>query len=189
MEEEKLQVPIVEKSKGAEFFKNGDFEEASKCYSKALLAFNYLFKQMMFESEEQLKNYITDIQLPCLLNLAACYLKLNYGYENVVTHCTDALKISPNNIKALYRRGIAYTHLSEYELAGKDLIAASKEEPNNPTIKQAWEELRKRKQHYKDKLKRIAQVTFPTARAAPPPKKTWLEMVKGLAMICRSRFY
>lgn len=192
MEEEKLQIPIAEKAKGTEHFQAANYEEASKSYAKALLAFNFLLKSQMFQSEDQLKHYIEDVQLPCLLNIAVCYLKLGFGYENIVTHCTDALKISPNNVKALYRRAVAYTHLSDFELAGKDLVAAAKEEPSNAAIQQAWEELRKRRQHYKDKLKRIAKVTFksePGTPAPPTPKKTWLEFIKGLVMVCRSRFY
>jgi tetratricopeptide (TPR) repeat protein len=159
------------------------------------LAFNFLLKQMMFESEEQVMAYVNDVQLPCLLNLAACYLKLNYSYENVVIHCTDALKIKPDSAKALYRRAVAYAHLCEYELAGRDLIAAAKEEPNNEAIQQAWDDLKRRKQQYKDKLKRIAKVTFPSEEAhipdtpslptAPPVKESWLESFK--ALVCRRR--
>jgi hypothetical protein len=53
-------------------FKAGEFEEASKCYSKALHAFNFLLKQGMFEGEGQVMTYVDEVQLPYLLNFAAC---------------------------------------------------------------------------------------------------------------------
>jgi tetratricopeptide (TPR) repeat protein len=190
MDDDKLQVPLVEKHKGGELFKSGAFEEASKCYSRALQATNVLLEEMRFETEEQLMSYVTDVQLPCLLNRSACLLKLNYGYDSVVIHCSDALKIAPGNVKALYRRGVAYTCLGDYELAGKDLLAAAKGEPSNEAIQQAWEDLKARRQQYKRKLKRIAQVSF--SREDPPkplPVSAWLEIVRGLTMLCRSRFH
>lgn len=190
MEENKLQVPLVEKTKGGELYRSGDYAEASKCYASALRAFKCLIDRMLFENEEQLKNYVEDIQLPCLLNISACYLKLNISYEDIIEHCTNALHISPNNAKALYRRAIAYTHLCEFELARKDLICAAKEEPNNTSIQQAWEELKELRQQYRLKQKRLAQLAF---RAEPVaeyrPISTWLEVVKGIALVCRSRFY
>jgi tetratricopeptide (TPR) repeat protein len=190
MDEDKLQVPLVEKNKGGDLFKSGEFEEASKCYSRALTAINALLQEMRFETEDQLMSYVADVQLPCLLNRSACLLKLNYGYDSVVMHCTDALKIAPGNVKALYRRGVACTALGDYELAGRDLSAAAKGEPSNEAIRQAWEDLKTRRQQYKHKLKRIAQASF--ARDDPPepiPVRAWLEIVRGLTQLCRSRFH
>jgi predicted nucleotide-binding protein (sugar kinase/HSP70/actin superfamily) len=67
----------------------------------------------------------------------------------------------------LYRRAVTYAYLCEYELAAKDLIAAAME-PNNEAIQQAWDDLKRRKQQYKDKLKRIVKVTFHQKRPISP---------------------
>jgi len=56
----------------------------------------------------------------CLLNFSACQLKLK-NYESVVEHCSEVLQNDPENVKAFYRRGKAYSLMnSKLELAKKD---------------------------------------------------------------------
>jgi tetratricopeptide (TPR) repeat protein len=56
----------------------------------------------------------------CRLNYSACQLKLK-NYQTVITNCTEVLKNDPENIKAYFRRGKAYSMLdSDLELAKKD---------------------------------------------------------------------
>ena len=43
-----------------------------------------------------------------LLNIAACNIK-SKDFETAVQACDEALKLEPNNTKALYRRGRALT--------------------------------------------------------------------------------
>ena len=160
MEIDHLELPGEEKESGNKYFKEGDYLNASKCYSKALLAFNHLIREQKFPSEEDAKRMIEEIQLPSLLNLAACYLKFGYGYENVVTHCTDALKIQENNLKALYRRATAYIHLDKFEDAKADIEAGLKIDPESKDFSRVLSDLNKKQTAYRNKTKRIAQKAF-----------------------------
>lgn len=160
MEVNHIDLPGQEKDEGNKFWKDKDYLNASKSYSKALLAFNHLLRENLFKDEEQLIKMTNEIQLPCLLNLSACYLSLGYGYQNIVIHCTDALKIQENNVKALYRRAIALTNLDKFEEAKKDIEAALNIEPQNASLHRIDADLVKRKKAYKEKTKKIAKKVF-----------------------------
>ena len=56
------------------------------------------------------------------LNYAACLLKLG-DFKTVIVQCSEVLKRDPENVKALFRRGVAYMKLGrDLEDARKDLI-------------------------------------------------------------------
>jgi tetratricopeptide (TPR) repeat protein len=212
-EEEKLQIPQQQKDEGNALVATGNYQEASKCYSKALLAINYLFKEGKLPSQESAEKMVKEIQIPCLLNLALCYLKLKICHENVVIHCSDALKIEPNSIKGLYRRSMAYLQLGQLDEAKNDLQKAIKLEPNNLSLREGWEEYKRRKQEYKEKERKRAQTMFKfepeikeTPKAlealeapeapealetseAPNRQSAWLEIVRGLLNCCRRRVH
>lgn len=50
------------------------------------------------------------------LNLAQAYLKLNKNTD-VIDNCSKVLKDEPGNVKALYRRGVAYTKNQDFDRA------------------------------------------------------------------------
>jgi len=51
-------------------------------------------------------------------------------YSKAVEQCNNALAIQPENVKALYRRGQAYTQLKEYADAVKDYESCKKIDPS-----------------------------------------------------------
>lgn len=67
-------------------------------------------------------------------NIAAIQL-ISKNYKSVVENCTKALTISPDNIKARYRRGVAYARTNERDCAMKDLSAALQLAPNDSNIR------------------------------------------------------
>lgn len=158
--ENQLLIPAQEKEAGTAYWQQKDYFNASKSYSKALLAINHLMKEEKFETQEQILTMINEVQLPCLLNLSACYLKQNCGYSNVVNFCTDALKIQDNNVKALYRRAIAYTFLDKFKEAEQDIDRGLLIDPENPGLLKARADLGKRRNAYLEKTKKIARKTF-----------------------------
>ena len=42
-------------------------------------------------------------------------------YKSVASSCNKVIEYDPNNIKAIYRRSMAYINLSKYENADKDI--------------------------------------------------------------------
>ena len=58
-----------------------------------------------------------------MLNLASCYLKLE-EHDKCVQQCSEVLRHSPGDRKALYRRGQSYSALKQYPAAVADLQEA-----------------------------------------------------------------
>ena len=58
--------------------------------------------------------------LPSYNNLALCYLKLE-NYDLVEKFTNQILGQNPDNLKARYRRALAYKQLKKYDQAIQDL--------------------------------------------------------------------
>ena len=65
------------------------------------------------------KDKINDEKLKILLNCAICHLKLQ-EYGDSISYSNQALEISKNNSKALFRRGLAKKEQGNYEESKKD---------------------------------------------------------------------
>lgn len=181
--EKTLEVAYAEKASGNEFFREGQLEEASKAYSKALLAVNQAFREV--EDETQLKSLVQEVQIPGLLNLALCYLKLNRDVKNAVVHCTSVLQIEPGNIKALYRRAQAHLSLQDFDLARQDLVTALNLDPANSALKELWADFTRQHQTYQAKSRRIAQAAM-REEEKPSLRR---ELLWGLFRCCRRRMH
>ncbi|XP_034935323.1 protein unc-45 homolog B [Chelonus insularis] len=105
------------KEKGNEEFQKGNWDEALEYYTNALKLSN----------EENLEKSIF------YKNRAAVYLKQK-EYENAMKDCDAALKISPNDPKALFRRCQALEALGRYEEAYRDARFVINVDPNNKAI-------------------------------------------------------
>lgn len=105
---------MTSKEAGNVHFKNCQYLEAVKCYSHALAKCP--------QGEESRAVF--------LKNRAACYLKLE-RYSCASDDCTQALQVSPNDIKALYRRALAYEASGNLTAAFKDVKYLLSIEPQN----------------------------------------------------------
>jgi len=94
-------------------FKNNDFEEAVKHYTRTL--------------QKQEKN------AHVLTNRAMAFIKLN-RFKEAEADCSRALEIDSNNVKALWRRATARRNLGLLVEAHDDLQAALKIEPENQNL-------------------------------------------------------
>lgn len=56
-------------------------------------------------------------------------LEVNHKGSNVLSFVLKALKLQPQNAKALFRRGQSYFHMKDFEKAERDLKAAEGLEP------------------------------------------------------------
>lgn len=137
------------KDSGNAFWKQKNYENAKTQYSKALLAITHIFKED--NTQTSTLKLVREIQIPCLLNLAACHLNLKQNYDTVVLHCTDVLKIEPGNVKALYRRAVAFIELGKFDMADCDIRKARELDPENEMLSQMQMNLRKIKKSFKGK--------------------------------------
>ena len=107
--------PIVEtfdqlKEKGNQYFKEGNYTEALKYYTKCV------------DLEKQ--------NLIAYLNRAICFVKLKDGV-NALNDCNFVLKQDSKNVKALYRRALASKLLGNLNDSIRDLKELIQIEPKN----------------------------------------------------------
>ena len=104
----------MERDRGNDEFKNGNFSVAVKQYTKCLGL--------------KTNNYIA------FSNRAMAYLKLK-EYLKAETDCTCALKINSEHVKSLCRRATARNSLGKHRAAVADLLLAQEYEPSSKAIK------------------------------------------------------
>lgn len=105
---------LVAKQKGNEHFAKQQWAEAVGCYSSA---------------------HISDPTEPTYpLNRAMAYIKLN-KFIDAERDCTTALSLSPNNVKALYRRATARMGAGKLQEAKQDYEEVLRLDPKNVEAK------------------------------------------------------
>jgi len=105
------------KMEGNELVKAGKISEAAQKYTSALTKCD--------GNDEKTANVRADIYA----NRAFCYVQL-YEPTKVREDCDAALKINPNHVKALLRRGQSLEALEKYKAALEDFEKVLRIEPN-----------------------------------------------------------
>jgi len=133
------------KEKGNAFYKEGKFLKAAGSYHRAILflkglsincpdVLGCLTGQASSSQQNMLPDMAEEARIltcECYSNLAACMLKEpNPKYDRIIEHCNKALEASPNNVKALFRKGSAQYALQDYEEALRTFEKA----PTDPSI-------------------------------------------------------
>ena len=113
------------KEKGTAYFKQNKFNLANKMYNKVI---SYISSDSDFKDD--LKVERDNLLLATYLNLALSHLKLDENIE-AKEFCNKALDMSPDNEKALFRRGQATLALASAEIALKDFEKVLEIEPKN----------------------------------------------------------
>lgn len=140
------------KSQGAQCYKDKKFREAIGKYHRALLELKGLLPppgererdarpaspagvpKPSHLSEEQSKT-IEAIEIDCYNSLAACLLQAELvNYERVKEYCLKVLKKEGENFKALYRSGVAFYHLGDYDKALYYLKEARTRQPTDTNV-------------------------------------------------------
>ena len=127
---EKLVLAIAKKDYGNNLYNNYLMERAIRKYSLSLKILNSIY---ITDNEED-KQEVKKLKINCHLNIAACYLKIDKENE-AVQECSAALKIEPNNIKALFRRGRARMEMRDWDNAEIDFNKALELDNENQEIK------------------------------------------------------
>ncbi|XP_036062251.1 tetratricopeptide repeat protein 9A [Onychomys torridus] len=140
------------KSQGAQCYKDKKFREAIGKYHRALLELKGLLPppgererdarpaspagvpKPSRLSEEQSKT-VEAIEIDCYNSLAACLLQAELvNYERVKEYCLKVLKKEGENFKALYRSGVAFYHLGDYDKALYYLKEARTRQPTDTNV-------------------------------------------------------
>lgn len=140
----KYQHAILQKTKGAEKFKRGDYASATNDYKSAVRDVEIC--NLKDEEEENLRK---DILEKLYLNLAMCYNRQQQ--PKMACNMINNLKVLQpiyKNPKALYQEAKALIEFGEYDRALNNLKSAQKLEPNNREIMVAIGNLLERKEKY-----------------------------------------
>ena len=117
--EQKLKVPYIERFNGNLCVAKQDFEQGIAHYNKSLLSLKMLFQMEedpAIKTQGQAVKMIKEIEVIVCTNLAHCYIKIEQ-YHHAIKYASQALDKDPENRKALYRMGIAYTNVGELDKA------------------------------------------------------------------------
>ncbi|KAJ8905326.1 hypothetical protein NDN08_001833 [Rhodosorus marinus] len=118
-----------------------------KDYGEALLEYRRGLKLLQ-------KDHQKDLEISLRLNAALCLTKLG-RWREVASLCDIVLSKDANRAKALFRRGVAYQNLGEFELAIYDLSRAFELE-DDQAIARALEESVK----FRDEKKKTSREEF-----------------------------
>ncbi len=146
---EKVEAAMRKKEEGNGAFKNGNVLRALRKYEKAL----ELVKSEEGMSDDERRS-AKDLTLKVNGNMALIYLKKK-EYEKCVEKATLVIKEDENNLKALGRRGMAYSLSGSYEKAKKDLLKAKKIEPTDKFVLKAIKENKRKIKMYREKQKKL----------------------------------
>ncbi|KAK8944971.1 Peptidyl-prolyl cis-trans isomerase PASTICCINO1 [Platanthera zijinensis] len=127
------------KSTGNRLFKEGKYELAKAKYDKVLREYNHVNPQ----DDEEGKTFLNS-RNTLHLNVAACFQKMG-EYRKSIETCNKVLDANPVNVKALYRRGMAYMLSGDFEEARKDFNAMiSMDKSSEPDANAALQKLKQK---------------------------------------------
>ncbi|XP_020294840.1 peptidyl-prolyl cis-trans isomerase FKBP62-like [Pseudomyrmex gracilis] len=135
--EEKYNLALKYKEQGVKLFKDSRIVDAFHKFSRGckILITMEPIPDPDLDLNKQLESDINDLRLALYNNMATCQLSQK-NYDHTVTLCSKILDKDKNNVKALYRRGVAYGSMKDNEKAVADLKVALTLEPNNQTVKE-----------------------------------------------------
>lgn len=142
------------KCQGTQCYKDKKYREAIGKYHRALLEMKGLCRvlgepdsgpkppaiskpsstPLLLLTDEQ-KGAMENAELECYNSLAACLLQMELvNYERVKEYCLKVLLKEGKNFKALYRSGVAYYHLGDFQKALHYLKESHKQEPSDTNV-------------------------------------------------------
>jgi len=128
--QEILDKVLHHKSCGSELFNSGDVTCAFRRFCKA--AKLLISMGGMCDVENACQGKLLTCQV--FLNLAACHTKCS-DWTAVVWTCGKVLEVDTKNLKALYRRAVAYSSMMQYDDSIQDLLNAQNVDPSNTAVK------------------------------------------------------
>ncbi|KAH7404871.1 hypothetical protein KP509_15G048000 [Ceratopteris richardii] len=129
------------KAIGNRLFKEEKYNLAKAKYEKILREFNHVNPQ----SEDETKTFL-QARYQLHLNVAACFQKID-DHVKAIESCNKVLDENPNHVKALYRRGMSYLAVADFNEAKSDFNAMLIiDKTVESDVKAALAKLRKRQQ-------------------------------------------
>ncbi|KAK6179817.1 hypothetical protein SNE40_012088 [Patella caerulea] len=184
--QEKLDMGEKKRERGNFLFARQDYTGAINSYTKAVKILDHQGNNM--NSEPSLLQEILDSKIKCCNNLAACQLKVE-AYDAVIRSCDMVLISQPDNVKALFRLGKAYSAKGSTNEAISYFKKALKKEPESKIIHQELSKLTKKLKSETDSEKEMYRRMLGTNNSKnsnkKPPNSWWVKwtlLAGGLAV-------
>eukprot|EP00871_Galdieria_phlegrea_P004631 jgi/Galph1/5169/GphlegSOOS_G3856.1 len=139
---EKVALATKHKELGTSLLKQGKLKEAIAELDKAFVHIFTPRDQWEWVYSESDRQLINQFKIPCHLNRGLCKWKLG-KLESALWDFDEVVRIDPNNIKALYRRGCVYSEWIEKELSKEEKKEFWNTDKVERMMKQAKKDLRK----------------------------------------------
>lgn len=134
---EKYEIALEYKETGVCLFKSARYKHAFFMFAKACKILITLEPLKAIELAESLLKNIGDLRIVLYNNMAECHLNRK-NYEHAISLCCKVLERDENNVKALYRRGVAYGNLKNVEKALEDFKKVLSIEPKNSLAREKF---------------------------------------------------
>ncbi|CAD6636867.1 HN1_G0028670.mRNA.1.CDS.1 [Saccharomyces cerevisiae] len=148
------------KNIGTEQFKKQNYSVALEKYVKCDKFLKEYFPEDL--EKEQIEK-INQLKVSIPLNIAICALKLK-DYKQVLVASSEVLYAEAADekakAKALYRRGLAYYHVNDTDMALNDLEMATTFQPNDAAILKAIHDTKLKRKQQNEKAKKSLSKMF-----------------------------
>ncbi|KAK7492605.1 hypothetical protein BaRGS_00016084 [Batillaria attramentaria] len=134
--EDRLKFGEKKRERGNELFGREDYSGAINSYSKAV---QYVDRSGGLTGDTSVLQLLLDCKIKCYNNMAASQLKVG-ATDAAIRSCEEVLQSQPDNIKALYRLGKAYSSKGHTQKAMIPLKKALKLDPESKLLhrEMAW---------------------------------------------------
>jgi len=155
---ERAAFQVRKKEQGNSLFRKGKYEEAIRKYeagNSAVPNAEDLKESTLPEAEKEgAKAEARKTQVACLVNVAACKLKLD-DFKGAIQASDTALEVDKDNFKAFFRRAQARLKLGDIDEAKADLVAAGKIDPKSREVRVELDKIKKKMAENKSRDKNL----------------------------------
>lgn len=140
------------KEEGTALFMEKRFLEATERYVAAADSTSAVPEKTEPGSEEEKEALALEVS--CFLNASQASLN-SKEWSDAIKHASSALEKDADNVKALYRRGVARRHAGMINESRGDLMAAYKLDPKNKAVRKELQLLKAAVKESKEKAKSV----------------------------------
>lgn len=139
------------KEDGTRHYKAGEIQKAIDMWAFAKRAIKQIWDDKLFDGNREKTEEVQALEMTVNVNMAQAYIKQE-KYKDAISACDVALKIKPEDAKALFRKATACNATGDTDGAKALLRALLKNEPTHATARQLLQEVKQKEDASKTKL-------------------------------------
>jgi len=163
--------------KGKVEYQKGNYEEAVKAWARSHQSIKYILDKNLYKDKPDQLKEVHDMEITVCNNMAQGSLKTG-DWTKAVEYADMALRIEPNNAKALWRKASAQKALLGYPEAMATLEKLLQVEPANAAARALLAEVRQLNEKSNRRLKKMSEKVWKTIDRDPRVPPTREEQLK-----------